>query len=260
MARNLDDELRTFRAVYAGVVSMLPSTPTSVGDAITQCSPAALKFILSQTVIIMRALATDCSRRNAFVAKFEKAVGTDSIGRDTAADLVEAMLHTDNPHRLDEKLFGASPRVAQPSPMIADATSIATDAFSLSERRREGIPSVSEAVSRILTSFNNAYASGRYVSPYTSIIGPSGIGKSAAVRNLASNGYHYVFYVSLASSASTAYPPRSPLADEIVNWDMDMALLEPALRRQLFVAKWLQVLTALVVDISACRRLGISPA
>ncbi|KAI5289704.1 hypothetical protein KEM54_003395, partial [Ascosphaera aggregata] len=101
MARNLDNELRAFRALYEGVVLMLPSTPTSVGDAITQF----LKGLLSQVVNIMRALATDCPRRSAFVANFEKAVGTDSIGRDTAAALMEAILHTDNLHRLEEKLF-----------------------------------------------------------------------------------------------------------------------------------------------------------
>lgn len=54
-----------------------------------------------------------------------------------------------------------------------------------------------------------------YVAPYVAVVGPSGIGKSFAIKELATTHQHYVVYVNLSSVGSQGYPGRSGLADTI---------------------------------------------
>lgn len=53
-------------------------------------------------------------------------------------------------------------------------------------------------------------SSRNYLAPYTTIVGPSGIGKSFAVKELAFAHNLYVVYLNL-SETSRGYPGQTPL-------------------------------------------------
>lgn len=63
-----------------------------------------------------------------------------------------------------------------------------------------------EMYQRIRSYFNEYYGSIAYSASYTCIIGPSGIGKSYMIQQLAYQNYCYVIYASLASSDSKSLP------------------------------------------------------
>lgn len=66
----------------------------------------------------------------------------------------------------------------------------------------------------ILDLFNTYWtANGEYMAPYTSLLGPSGLGKSYNVRQIAKQDLNYVVYTCLTSELSGAYPPRSIVLD-----------------------------------------------
>lgn len=100
-----------------------------------------------------------------------------------------------------------------------------------------------------ITKFFNEYNSLEYLSPYTSIVGPSGIGKSFIVQQLARQNYSYVIYTSLCQRDSRAYPGRSVIADRLLNFfdRSDMTLYY-----ECFVA-------ASLSNVAICREMGLSP-
>lgn len=57
-----------------------------------------------------------------------------------------------------------------------------------------------------------------YVAPYVAVVGPSGIGKSFAVKELATKHQRYVVYINLSSVDSQGYPKRSGLANTIAGF------------------------------------------
>ena len=92
------------------------------------------------------------------------------------------------------------------------------------------------------------YNSEDFIAPYTSIIGPSGIGKSFAVQQIAREGT-YVIYTSLAQPESYVYPRRSVLANYIADFnDRD----EMTVFFESFIG-------ASLVNVQLCKQLGISP-
>ncbi|KAI5284198.1 hypothetical protein KEM54_001528 [Ascosphaera aggregata] len=150
-----------------------------------------------------------------------------------------------------------------------EASSAASDAFSTPEKCLTGKKPVSATLSAELIKCFHQYKTGKgtrqhFASPYTSIVGPSGIGKSFTVVNMAKANLHYVFYVSLASSTARAVPGRSPLASAILDWNKGFTRKSTKRRAQLLrryqVSRWRSFVFALQVDINACVRTHISPA
>lgn len=94
------------------------------------------------------------------------------------------------------------------------------------------------------------YASGAYFALYTLIIGPSGIGKSYMMQQLAYQNCCYVIYASSARPGSTVYPSRSPIADAIFCYSE----IE---RMTIFFECYI---AAGLVHVKLCKILGITPA
>ncbi|KAN0084865.1 hypothetical protein V8E54_001332 [Elaphomyces granulatus] len=82
-------------------------------------------------------------------------------------------------------------------------------------RPEAGPRNVAKPVYDQIVEYYRQYDDSIYGSPYTSIVGPSGIGKSFVMQSIARQGLSYVIYVSLAGPSSTAYPRRSLLADSM---------------------------------------------
>lgn len=55
-----------------------------------------------------------------------------------------------------------------------------------------------------------------FLAPYCALIGPSGVGKSYAIRQIAHHGQLYVAYVNFDESSIDSFPKRSLLADFLV--------------------------------------------
>ncbi|KAL1969978.1 hypothetical protein VTN77DRAFT_6383 [Rasamsonia byssochlamydoides] len=88
-----------------------------------------------------------------------------------------------------------------------------------------------------------------YFAPYTSIVGPSGIGKSFVVQQIARQGLTYVVYASLAEQTSKAYPPRSVIANRFFN---------PSVSGNM--STYLECyIAASMVHVQLCREEGINP-
>lgn len=86
-----------------------------------------------------------------------------------------------------------------------------------------------------------------HVAPYTTIIGPSGIGKTFLIQELARKGV-YVAYASLASTESGVYPSRSKMADLVARRDDKE---NAAVFFNCYIA-------ASLVNIQMCRDIGIT--
>lgn len=89
-----------------------------------------------------------------------------------------------------------------------------------------------------------------HVCPYTSVIGPSGIGKSFAVSQLAYRHGVYVVYITLAPEESSSYPARSVIASQLPNIDS----------RETKVCFWECFLVVTLLDAAMCQKSNISPA
>ena len=121
------------------------------------------------------------------------------------------------------------------------------DAFGQAPQGRQ----VSRDVYEEIMGFYRDYSSRptKYVAPYTSVVGPSGIGKSYCVQQLAREHNIYVVYSSLAPRSAGSYPRRTAIADHIPQHGFLDSL-------QLFFECYL-LLSLAVVDL--CRKVGITP-
>ncbi|KAK9479312.1 hypothetical protein V1514DRAFT_366863, partial [Lipomyces japonicus] len=68
-----------------------------------------------------------------------------------------------------------------------------------------------------LKKYFRLYNDGKIFSSYVAVVGPSGIGKSFTIKQLANAQNVYVVYCSLAVSNGSAYPPRSEVANVMPN-------------------------------------------
>lgn len=99
--------------------------------------------------------------------------------------------------------------------------------------------------------YYNLFKSDEHLSPYTSIVGPSGIGKSYVVSHIAKQGLAYVVYVSLADKDSNSYPSRSVMADALNPLENDRASMQRVF--ELFLA-------TNIILVQQCQHFGITPA
>lgn len=131
---------------------------------------------------------------------------------------------------------------------IEKAPDIVVSAFHRDEKQTsEGrLPSF-ELYQKILE-YYKAYGP-NYMAPYTSVVGPSGIGKSFSVAQIAYQHGVYVVYSSLSGEGLLPYPERSVIADRLPRDDS----------RTNQVAFWQGYLTTALYDAELCRRVGIWP-
>ncbi|KAK2761667.1 hypothetical protein FQN54_001495 [Arachnomyces sp. PD_36] len=100
-----------------------------------------------------------------------------------------------------------------------------------------------------------SYDPKRHLAPYTSLVGPSGIGKSFSVSQLAIKHGVYVVYVNLAPAAYQGYPKRSSIADKIPSYE-DTVERDARDRLTLF---WESLIWVGLIHTAICQKLGISP-
>lgn len=96
----------------------------------------------------------------------------------------------------------------------------------------------------------SAHKPADYLAPYTSMVGPSGIGKSFAIQQIAVFHGIYVVYTSLAREDSAAFPSRSVVVDKIP-WGNQKRFLERF---------WRSFITASLAEVEACKVVAITPA
>lgn len=117
-----------------------------------------------------------------------------------------------------------------------------------------GNRNIALTVYRQICQYFQIYDAHTFLSPYASLIGPSGIGKSFTVQQLARQNMVYVSYTNLAKHSSSGYPRRSEIADQIpVVYDAD----ETDARAMLAFFEGLIASTLVQVDL--CREMGITP-
>lgn len=121
-------------------------------------------------------------------------------------------------------------------------------AFHTGERHFFDGSKASDSIYEKLVECYNKYSPTEYLAPYTSIVGPYGIGKSFMVQQLSVSHGIYVVYISFARGS--AYPSRSAVADKILQCFPRRSLEE----------FWRMFITASLAEVEACKAVGITPA
>ncbi|KAK2786799.1 hypothetical protein FQN53_006096 [Emmonsiellopsis sp. PD_33] len=135
-----------------------------------------------------------------------------------------------------------------PAPPSPDPTIIAF--YSKEEVNSNGQRPSQEVFDKTMEYYNRCLF-GDYKPPYTTIVGPSGIGKSFSVQQLAVHHGMYVVYSSLADRKSSDYPPRSVIADQIPSYTESMKRL---------ARFWESYIIISLMHVEICKRVGISSA
>jgi hypothetical protein len=108
---------------------------------------------------------------------------------------------------------------------------------------------VLEKILRCYGQYTQSNDAEEFMAPYVSIIGPSGIGKSFTVAQLALEHGIYVSYSCLAPGGSLGYPPRSPVAD----------MIPIGFPRSEITKFWECFITICIKEAESCEAVGISP-
>lgn len=134
-----------------------------------------------------------------------------------------------------------------------------SDSFWHDEACKKKAPShvVYERICRYHQEYTAPDGSRNYLAPYATIVGPSGIGKSFAVKQLAFAHGIYVAYINLSPEPSRGYPRRTPLAD-VVDAFPKPSLAKPDVVDEC-VAGWKVLIVAALKDANICWTKGISP-
>src|SRR5438034_4621987 len=122
-------------------------------------------------------------------------------------------------------------------------------------RPEGGQRNVAKPVYDQIVKYYREYDDSVYGSPYTSIVGPSGIGKSFVIQSIARQGLAYVIYVSLAEPSSKAYPRRSLLAQSMTSSHPSYTETERAAMTTFFEC----YIAASMVQVRLCRKHRIHP-
>lgn len=155
----------------------------------------------------------------------------------------------------DENLSSYAYLLSRMSPKVRSADrkswyETAARAFYSAERPAMNGHLPSKLVYQQLLDCYKKYTKGSFLAPYTSIVGPSGIGKSFIIRQMAVQHGIYVAYTSFAREDSRAYPGRSVIANKIPN----------GLTRQPLVEFWKTLITVSLTEVEVCGRVGVTPA
>ncbi|KAL2886894.1 hypothetical protein HOO65_050015 [Ceratocystis lukuohia] len=148
----------------------------------------------------------------------------------------------------------------QPSPYDVERTVI-EKAFTIGEKAHPDFGYASADLCQILEQYHRQFLSKmeRYLSPYTSIVAPSGTGKSYTVSQLAVKHNKYVIYLNFAPEYHRGYPGRSSYASLILqalnNVNKGLPFLE---RRRRMEWIWSIVIWALLRLARSARASGVS--
>lgn len=125
---------------------------------------------------------------------------------------------------------------------------VAVKAFHAEEKpTADGRQPSDDFCGQLLQSYG-AYDPQLHLSPYVSIVGPSGIGKSFMIQQMAVRYGVYVMYTSLARLDSGAYPSRSMIA----------SMIPKDTTRDQLVEFWNIFIAASLAEVEGCREVGIT--
>lgn len=151
--------------------------------------------------------------------------------------------HTDEYEQLFHYLL---PIAVKP---MEETSDVVASAFHREERPTPDGRLASEGIYRKIVQYYKAYPNGKYLAPYTSVVGPSGIGKSFIISQMAHGYSVYVVYSNFAEKGMLPYPERSAIAD----------ILPHKETRLVQSSFWESYLMVAMCDVELCRRIGVSP-
>ncbi|KZZ88380.1 hypothetical protein AAP_04952 [Ascosphaera apis ARSEF 7405] len=155
------------------------------------------------------------------------------------------------------------PVLLAPPPDAQDARTsskpVEEKAFDLAERGNKFTTKPSSTIYKAILSYSQSYQETTYLAPYTSIVGPSGVGKSFLVKQLALQHDMYVVYISMANKFALGYPKRTPLADYIQYTSAQGEGTTREINDQA-CARWRKLIAICYLEVHACIQAGISPA
>lgn len=111
---------------------------------------------------------------------------------------------------------------------------------------RDVVGPIFETIREYYGKFNSQ----KYFAPYTSLVGPSGVGKSYVVQLLAKELNVFVIYISLARKYHEGYPARSAIANKIDEFD----------KRHHMTTFFECFLAANMSFVKLCKEHGITPS
>ncbi|KAL2890725.1 hypothetical protein HOO65_010083 [Ceratocystis lukuohia] len=135
-------------------------------------------------------------------------------------------------------------------------------AFKIPEKAHPAYGYPSQNLCDDLTEYHEAFkkSAREYLSPYTSIVAPSGTGKSYTVSQLAVKHNKYVIYLNFAPPGHAGYPGRSPYTPLILlTLDQVNSGVSFLARRNIMEWKWALIMKTLLCLARAARASGISP-
>ena len=126
---------------------------------------------------------------------------------------------------------------------------VVASAFHRKERPTPDGRLSSQEIYRKIIQYYRAHIQGKYLAPYTSVVGPSGIGKSFTISQMAHGYGMYVVYSNFAERGMSRYPERSAIAD----------ILPYEGTRAAKACFWESYLMVAMCDVELCRHVGVSP-
>ncbi|CRG89919.1 5-oxoprolinase (ATP-hydrolysing) [Talaromyces islandicus] len=122
--------------------------------------------------------------------------------------------------------------------------------------QEKGKANVSEALWEKIYSYYSQYSPSVYFSPYTSIVGPSGIGKSFSIQSIARKGLAYVVYASLSPPQASSYPGPSYLTGYLTSNETSYSPDD----RARMTTQYETFIAASIRQVQLCCQHGISPS
>lgn len=133
---------------------------------------------------------------------------------------------------------------------MEETSDVVASAFHSEERPSPDGRLTSKGIYTKIIQYYKDYPQGRHLAPYTSVVGPSGIGKSFIISRMAHGYGMYVVYSNFAKRGMLPYPERSAIAD----------MLPYGGSRAVKACFWESYLMVAMCDVELCRRLGVSPS
>ena len=132
---------------------------------------------------------------------------------------------------------------------VEETSDVVASAFHREERPTSDGRLASEKIYRKIVQYYKAYPNGKYLAPYTSVVGPSGIGKSFIISQMAHGYGMYVVYSNFAEKGMLPYPERSAIADIVPHKET----------RAVQASFWESYIMVAMCDVELFRRVRVSP-
>lgn len=132
---------------------------------------------------------------------------------------------------------------------VEETSDVVASAFHREERPTPDGRLTSKGIYTKIIQYYKDYPQGKHLAPYTSVVGPSGIGKSFIISQMAHGYGMYVVYSNFAERGMLPYPERSAIAD----------ILPYGGTRAAKACFWESYLMVAMCDVELCRRVEVSP-